>query len=177
MTTAERLKQILAATSMAALVSAGMIFLIMRYQRTAGLFGGHEISHSSIAIPSGENPVNDGYPRGDGASKRDLTIHFFREMPLSRFDGWVEIKDEAAGQSTLFYRGPYAPTITLQGVCYDGARPGGDEIDLAITLVTKHHEYFFHTSSKLPLGSTSEANVQLWVDHADVPRASIERVR
>jgi hypothetical protein len=177
MTPGDRLKQIVAAQVIVVVVSVGLVFLVLRYVRTAALFGGRQVSHASVPIPYGQDPVNDGCPRGDHATRKDLTIHFFREMPWSRFDGWIEIHDQAEGRYALLYRGPYAPTITLRGVCYDDSRPGGDEVQLAITLVTKHHEYFFSEGQKLALGATSEVDILFGVDFADVPRAWMTPVR
>lgn len=160
MTARDRLKQLVAAASIVAAVSSCTVLLLVRCERTATFFGGGAVLGGSALPLFGRGPVNDGCPRRDHATKKDLTIHFSFVPPMkSQFDGWLQIRDTPDGRSAVLYRGPYRQTITIRGLCYDEARPGGDLLGMTFDLETKHHSYSVYMSDKLPLGSYSEVGV------------------
>jgi len=166
------------ATLLVASVTLAALVIVLRCQRAAALFSNAEMGHVPIGpLSSAKEFVNNGCPRGVHGIRKDLTIHFLREMPASQFDGTIEIVDEAGGREVVLYRGDYSPIITIAGVCYDGAHPGRDALELKIVLITEHHEYFFHTDAPLPLGLYSDAEIMLWVYGNFLSRADLRPVR
>lgn len=156
----DRIKQVRAAVLLVAVVSLMGVLLVLRWERAAMLFSSGEISTPGFSTYD-EPPLNNGCPRGDRPTRKDVTLHFYREMPWSAFDGQITVTDRRDGRRDVLFRGPYQQTITLQGVCYDSE---SSELVLGVTLVARHHEYRFDADETLPLARRSKAEITFTVD-------------
>jgi hypothetical protein len=173
MTRRDRLKQLAVAALVVAGASLPSAFLLMRSDRASELFSGADISAGSYEEAVAGGPVDDGCPRRDQEARKDLTLHLYREIPLSKFDGWIEVDRRDHQRQAVLYRGAYASTITLRGVCYDAERADGDRVELTLRLITKHHDYHFDVHPEIHLRSSAEADVLLWVPFPGHSAASL----